>query len=579
MNVAALNADYCTTLVDEWVHQGLRHAVAAPGSRSAPLALALARDARVQLEVVLDERSAAFVALGIGRATRQPALVLCTSGTATTHFHAAVVEAHQAGVPMLVVTADRPPELHGIGSAQTIEQGELYGDALRLRCDPGPPDTVAADAWRDLAARSYAAAVGEHPGPVHVNLAFREPLVGPPGTSRGAPTPAQSVAAQTVVVDDRAISALVEAMRTARRGVIVAGWGCDVSATALARLSDASGWPVLADAISNARSAVGAVAHYEALVRVPALADELRPDMVLRFGAALTSKVVTEWLAPVRPHVMVDPRGLGIDPTRSATSRIVAEADLVADRLTQAASGAPGWRERWCELDVRAGAAIGAVLDTVDHATGPQVARDLVRSLPHGAQLAAASSMPVRDLEWFGGPLAGVTAHANRGVNGIDGTIATGTGVAIGSGAPTYVLIGDLAFLHDAGSLLRLGDRDVDLTIVVVDNDGGGIFSFLAQREHSDAGEFEQLFGTPQHVDLVALARAYGVDATRVADADEFRRTIASAVGNRGVRVVVAPVLDRDADVAHHRELWAAAASAVSDDGGAGFPPSAAART
>jgi 2-succinyl-5-enolpyruvyl-6-hydroxy-3-cyclohexene-1-carboxylate synthase len=190
-----------------------------------------------------------------------------------------------------------------------------------------------------------------------------------------------------------------------------------------------------------------------------------------------------------------------------------------------------------------------------------------------------ASSMPVRDLEWFGGALTGVTVHANRGVNGIDGTIATATGIAIATGAPTFVVVGDLAFLHDAGSLLRLAERGVDLTIVAVDNGGGGIFSFLAQREHSDSGEFEQLFGTPQHVDLVALGRAYGLDAVRVDGPDGFGRALAEAASNRGVRVIAVPVLDRDADVAHHRELWAEAARAVSDGGGAATPPSAAART
>ncbi|HEY1739002.1 MAG TPA: 2-succinyl-5-enolpyruvyl-6-hydroxy-3-cyclohexene-1-carboxylic-acid synthase, partial [Acidimicrobiia bacterium] len=338
MNVSALNADYCATLVDEWVHHGLRHAVVAPGSRSAPLALALARDSRVHVEVVLDERSAAFVALGIGQATNRPALVLCTSGTATTHFHAAVVEAHHAGVPLLVVTADRPPELHGIGAAQTIDQGGLYGDALRLRCDPGPPEAIAADAWRELAARSYAATIADRPGPVHVNLAFREPLVGVAGTPRGNATPLVATAASATDVDGGVIAELAELMRAARHGVIVAGWGCDVSAASLERLSDATGWPVLADAISNARRASGTVQHYEALVRVPALADELRPDMVLRFGAALTSKVVTEWLAPVRPHVMVDPRGLGIDPTRSATARLHCDPDHLIDALTSGAS-------------------------------------------------------------------------------------------------------------------------------------------------------------------------------------------------------------------------------------------------
>ncbi len=585
MNVAARNADYCATLVDEWAHLGLRHAFVAPGSRSAPLALALARDPRVTVTVMLDERGAAFTALGAGRATGRPALVLCTSGTAATHFHAAVVEAHHAGVPLLVVTADRPPELHGIGAPQTIEQAGLYGGALRMQADPGPPETGDPQAWRALAARAYAVARGERPGPVHVNLAFREPLVGAAGVPRGrAGARADD---KSPVLDGEALGALGAQVRATPRGVIVVGWGSDVSSDALDRLSTATGWPVLADALSNARAAAGAVRRYEALVRVPTLAERLRPDMVLRFGAALTSKIVTEWLAPVRPHVMVDPRALAIDPTRSASTRLVCDGEALAVALAGSLHGGggaePAWRRRWLELDRCAAAALDAQLAGVDKPTGPQVARTVAASMPPGSHLVVASSMPVRDLDWFAGALDGVRVHANRGVNGIDGTIATASGVAAASGAPTVALVGDLAFLHDAGSLVGLAARGVDLTIVAVDNDGGGIFSFLAQREHSPVAEFELLFGTPQGVDLVAIARAYGLDSCRVERADGFGDALAGAVAaGGGTRVIVVPVLDRDADVAHHRELWAAAARAVgglSDGGGAGAPPSVAAGT
>jgi 2-succinyl-5-enolpyruvyl-6-hydroxy-3-cyclohexene-1-carboxylate synthase len=219
----------------------------------------------------------------------------------------------------------------------------------------------------------------------------------------------------------------------------------------------------------------------------------------------------------------------------------------------------------WLELDRRVEVAVDAVLDAVGVPTGPRVARDVARSVPHGGQLVVASSMPVRDLEWFGGALAGVTVHSNRGVNGIDGTIATALGVALASGAPTVALVGDLALLHDVGSLLGLAARDVELTIVVADNDGGGIFSFLAQREHTSADEFERLFGTPQGVDIVEIVLAYGITAGRVDSPESLAAALADSVGGRGVRVIVVTVLDRDADVAHHRELWAAAARAVSD--------------
>ena len=582
MNVARLNADYCATLVDEWVHQGLRHAVVAPGSRSAPLALALARDGRVALDVVLDERSAAFLALGIGRATGRPALVLCTSGTAATHFHAAVLEARYGAVPLLVVTADRPPELHGIGAPQTIEQHALYGDELNWSCDPGPPEPGAHASWRETAARAYGECHAVRPGPVHLNLAFREPLVGARGAVQG--TPGAPLLAREREADTATVERITTLVEHHERGVIVAGWGAGVPAATLEALAVATGWPVLADAISNGRAAEHAVRRYEALVRVPELAAALRPDAVLRFGAALTSKVTTQWLADVAVHVVVDPHELGIDPTGSATDTVVADPEQFARALStslqssldgQRARGTTPWSTQWLESDRRADVAIDGVLDALTQASGPQVARDVAGALPSGAQLVVASSMPVRDLEWFAGPLAGVMVHANRGVNGIDGTIATATGIAIGTGAPTVAVMGDLAFLHDAGSLLGLADRNVDLTIVVVDNRGGGIFSFLAQHDDSPEAEFEQLFGTPQSVDALELARAYGLDGRRVGAVE-----LGQSLGRNGTRVLVVPVLDRDADVVHHRDVWAAVAAAVLSDGrGAAAPTSAAART
>ncbi len=573
MNVAARNASYCATLVDEWVHQGLTHAVVAPGSRSAPLALALERDHRVATQVVLDERGAAFMALGIGRATQRPALVLCTSGTAATHFHAAVVEANHSRVPLLVVTADRPPELHGIGAAQTIDQQHLYGSAVRWYGDPGPPEgdsvdrDVVAERWRSIAAQAYRETTGRTPGPVQLNLALREPLVGSDGAAIG--TPGSCARPDPERLDAATVTDLARRAGAIARGVIVAGWGADVSAGALDALSRATGWPVLADAISNSRHGPHAVYAYEALVRVPALATALRPETVLRFGAALTSKVVTQWLADVPQHIVVNTHHVRIDPTRSATEWFDCDGDWFATALADARSAvAPpdtAWSTRWHSLDEQARSAIDKELDAAISPTGPRVARDAaaVTAASPGTHLVVASSMPVRDLEWCAGSLEGVVVHANRGANGIDGLIATSVGVALASRAPTVVLLGDLAFLHDAGSLLGIVERGVGLTIVVADNDGGGIFSFLAQHEHSPRPEFERLFGTPHGVDLVAIACAYGVDANRVHAPSAVRDAVTRSIASGGVHVIVVPVLDRDADIEFHRSLWSAAEAAV----------------
>ncbi|MFN8039306.1 MAG: 2-succinyl-5-enolpyruvyl-6-hydroxy-3-cyclohexene-1-carboxylic-acid synthase [Acidimicrobiales bacterium] len=576
-------ATFCATLVDEWCRAGIAHAVVCPGSRSTPMALALAdaaAEGRLALHVHHDERAAAFVALGLGLATGLPAPVLVTSGTAAAELHPAVVEAHQAGVPMLVLTADRPPELHDVGAPQTIDQVHLYGSAVRHFADPGVPDPAASASWRPLAAQVLAEATGSPPGPVQLNLAFRDPLVGRPGAlpaARGAGGPWFQHVGDDGALDAATVDAMAGALR-GRKVVVIAGEGID-DPEAVHALAGVAGWPVLADPRSGARANRPAiVAHADALLRVPSFAAWAQPDAVLRFGALPASKVLGQWLARLGPDVWqvgVDAHGRLFDPDRSLASVVAAPPGALCRALlgeVGRAFEAEGWLDRWVRADAEAAAAIREVLAGHHESTEPATARDVLASLPAGSTLVASSSMPVRELEWYGVPRGDVRVVANRGANGIDGVVSTGVGMALaarGDRTATAVLIGDVAFLHDTNALLGLGARGVDLVVVVVDNDGGGIFEFLPPASLLARDRFEQLFGTPHAVDLVGLAGAHGIVARTLDRRDDVGPAVALAAEQGGVHVLVVPT-DRRANVAVHDELHAAVADALGRAGLAG---------
>ncbi len=564
-------ATFCATLVDEWVHQGLTDAFVAPGSRSTPLALAVAEDDRFDVHVFHDERSAGFAALGHGLATGRPAVLLCTSGTAAAHFHAAVIEASLSSVPLIVCTANRPPELWDVGAPQTIDQTKLYGDSPRWFFQPGVPDAGAANTWRPLARRSVAEAGGwsGRPGPVHLDLSFRDPLAGvagdlpdrdalvPPAADVHAPA-SVSVGAPADTNAVR-IAELIRSVDPAQGGVIVAGRGAGDPDHVL-RLGERLGWPVFADHRSGCRVAGRAVAHTDALLRNEEFAAAMAPGMVIRLGEVLASKITEQWLAGVDGPTVAATTGRWTDPAQ-VTSLVINHADLADQLLTLDLGDASEMAGRWLAADTAAARAIAQVLDRADGTTEPGVARASLASLVGlnklgpSPVLVVSSSMPVRDVEWYGQPAPGVRVIANRGANGIDGVMATAIGVAL-TGAPTICLIGDVAFLHDATSLTALARRRCDLTIVVIDNDGGGIFSFLPQRSLLDPSRFEQLFGTPHGTDLLALARSHGLDTVDLEAADP------AVLTPHGVRVVRFAT-DRAANTELHGQINAAVSEAV----------------
>ena len=562
-------ATYCATLVDEFVRGGVTEAVISPGSRSTPLALALAANDWLRVHVILDERSAGFFAVGLAQASGRPPVVLTTSGTAAAELHPAVVEAHQARLPMIVCTADRPPDLHHISAPQTVVQGQIYGPAVRWFFEPGVVEGVPETAWRSIGARAAAEALANvaGPGPVHLNLAFRDPLVEEPADlPRGRPDfQPWHRADRTPGTPSRELATALHG----RRGVIVAGKRC--GRTALHHLAVALQWPVLADPRSQARGGANSIAAFDELLRGESFAPARDVECVLRLGEPPASKVLSQWLAGLThaEQLVVDPYGRWPDPERRADRIVHADPTAFCSELMDAVHPAPeGWLAPWLEAEAAAQAAIDTVLAGHDEATEPAVARALTSPDPHGigddVTLFVSSSMPIRDVEWYGHPTSPHKVHANRGANGIDGIVSSALGVAAASGrAGAVALVGDLAFLYDAGGLLGASQRDLRCTFVVLDNDGGGIFSFLPQAAALPADRFEQLFGTPQSTDLAALAAVHGVTSTTVDRAADVVPAVRDAVGAGGVRLVIVRT-DRAANVAVHDELHAAVAAVLS---------------
>ena len=577
-----------TVFADELARCGLREAVIAPGSRSTPLAMALhalERDGRIRLHVRIDERSASFVALGLAKASRRPVAVLCTSGTAAANFHPAVIEADESGVPLLVLTADRPPELRGTGASQTIDQVKMYGSAVRwyAEAEVPQPRQGAVAYWRSLACQAWAQAAGDagtFPGPVHVNLPFRDPLV--PDGDKAWVEPLDGRpdgAAWTVVAHSARTAPTVELPWTAR-GLVVCGDG-DYDAQALVELAERAGWPVLAEPSSGARQGPNALTGYQYLLASKPFMAAYRPDVIVSGGRPGLSRPQSALLGlarsgePVRHVVVAQGPGRWADPQRAATD--VAAAVRLTGAARAAHAGPGGWLARWQRGDAVALAAVDAVLEAAvgdDEAplteqlpaeqllTEPLLARELLAALPERALLWAGNSLSVRDIDLLMPPRTDVRVLASRGASGIDGTASTAAGAALAhaaaaDGAPSFALIGDLALLHDAAGLaIGPGEPRPDLCLVVVNNDGGGIFEALEPAAFP--GPFERVFGTPHGASLELLAAAFGVPYTLVERPGE----LAKAIPGTGLRIIEART-DRAANASLRARMREAALTAV----------------
>jgi 2-succinyl-5-enolpyruvyl-6-hydroxy-3-cyclohexene-1-carboxylate synthase len=570
-------------LVDELTRSGVAHACACPGARSTPLVVSLRRHAGVRLWMHLDERSAAFFALGMAKASGRPVALLSTSGTAAVNFAPAVVEAWHARVPLVVLTADRPPELRDIGALQTIDQVRLYGSHVKWFVDMSLPETGADSVRyaRAVACRAVAVATADGaPGPVHLNVPLREPLLPPAAAiddvpSRAAPPPA----IETLPVVSRPagteLASLAHALRATRRGLIVCGPQDDRRlAAAVAALADVLRFPILADALSGARCGPHhsslIVDSYDVFLRDDTTATELRPELILRFGATPVSKPLLAYLERHRAcrHVLADP-GLPRrwpDPTLTVTDALAVDptalcADLLetlrsAERpaATPPVRALSEWLARWMEAQRRARAALTERLDAEPGLSEPAVFGELAALIPEGTTVFAGNSMPIRDLDTFfpGGPRA-VHFLANRGASGIDGTVSTALGACAAGRQPLVLVLGDLSFYHDMNGLLAARRHGLTAVIVLLNNDGGGIFSLLPHAD--DPEHFEELFGTPHGLEFRPAAELYGLRYRAAADRAQFRAAVTEALGAPEVTVVeVRTRRDRNAEL--HRRLW-----------------------
>ena len=553
MNPATACAE---VLVDELVRLGVREAVLCPGSRSASLAFALhAADAagRLRLHVRTDERSAAFLALGLAKTTGVPAPVVTTSGTAVANLHPAVLEASHAGVPMLLLTADRPPELRGTGANQTTRQVGLFGDAVRWSHDLGTPDERRGQVaiWRATAARAVAAAIGTHgaaPGPAHLNLPFREPLVPDGDVAFVEPLDGRADAAPWTAVQPRAVAA-ERIENDGRRTLVLVGdlpasgsdWG-----QAAAALAEGHGWPLVAEP-SSGGAWTSAVPHGSVLLGCGTWLDEHRPERVVVVGRVTLSRSTSRLLAHdgtdvdllAAPGPWPDPAGR-VRSVRPLESLLAGLPDSGSDR---------SWRQSWWEDGRRVAQAVRPLVDGA-WPSGLTVAQALRDTLQDDALLFVGSSNPVRDLDLVGGG-PGPRVVASRGLAGIDGCVSTAAGIALTSGVPTYALVGDLTFLHDVGGLV-VGPAEPrpDLTLVVVNDDGGGIFTTLEPGDPLHGTVFERVFGTSHGTDIGAWCAGAGVEHTLAETPDQLRQQLAAAP--KGLRV-----LEIRVDRASHRGLRA----------------------
>jgi 2-succinyl-5-enolpyruvyl-6-hydroxy-3-cyclohexene-1-carboxylate synthase len=573
------NTALASAFTEELARCGVRHAVISPGSRSTPLAVALWRQAGIEADVILDERSAGFYALGAAQASGKPVAVLCTSGSAAANLHPAVVEADLAAVPLLVLTADRPPELRGIGAGQTIDQLKLYGAAVRWFCDVG---THAADDdglihYRATACRAYATALGDpRPGPVHLNLAWREPLA--PLEVAGAVTaastlalegrgdePLTAVGAGVAAPAPELVKEMAAAIRSTDRGLIVCGRQTDSAcAPPVADLARRSGYPILAEPTSQMR--LGAhdrslvVSGYDSIARARVAA--LEPELVIRIGDMPTSKALRAWIAGLGDlrQIVIDADHGWHEPSRRAASLVRADPGLTAAALAAALDLSRGdeWPRGWIAADRAVGTSQAEELDRIQELSEPGLHAALGAAHADGDLVYTASSMPIRDQEEFvaAGP-ASVRFLCNRGANGIDGLLSSGIGAARASGRRTTIVLGDLGLVHDMGGLLALRHVEVPVRIVVIDNAGGGIFHFLPQAEALAEDEFEALLGTPSGVEPRQVASLFGIEHREIAALGELPEALAAGTG------LISIAVDRRRNVEVHAQLRDAAARAL----------------
>ncbi len=591
---------YVGAFVDELQRAGVRNVIICPGSRSTPLALVFADQPDMRVWMHVDERSAAYFGLGMAKRLRQPVALLCTSGTAAANFMPAIVEAKLTHVPLLVLTADRPHELRDNGAPQSIDQNRLYGTYAKEFVEVALPEaTDAALRYiRTLAARAAASVRANPAGPVHLNFPFREPLTPelvsgqslPPVARgdawQGRPDNAPYVEVQAASPGSPAgatIERSMEMVRRARRGLIIAGPHDDPAlAESVARLARRLGYPVLADPLSQLRCGSHdrdmILSSYDAFLRIDAFSESAQPELILRFGAMPASKPVLLYLKRYAscPLVVIDGYGGWEEPTQLASQLIhvnpvalcqgvLAALDRSIEREEPQPSVNQEWVAMWREAERVTRRTLERVIQDFDELFEGRVFTELAGLLPDGATLYTGNSMPVRDLDtFFGGSERHIRFMGNRGANGIDGLISSALGASAGAAESesTVLVVGDLSFFHDLNGLLAARLHRLNLTIVLINNDGGGIFSFLPQAAFPE--HFEQLFGTPTGLDFRFAVQMFGGRFQRVEDWKQFREAVNLGRATGGLHVIEVPT-ERASNVRMHRQLWEATGRALNE--------------
>jgi 2-succinyl-5-enolpyruvyl-6-hydroxy-3-cyclohexene-1-carboxylate synthase len=558
-------------LVDELVRCGMEHACTCPGSRNTPIVLTLARDPRLHAWSHVDERAAGFFAVGAAKASGKPVAVTCTSGTAAANLLPAVIEARQAGVPLIVLTADRPPELRDVGAGQTIDQLKLYGDAVKWFFELGVPETTPERMrWvRSLACRVYWTAAAGRPGPVHVNVPLREPLVLEEPLPDDEPGGGGRPHGHPWLVQERstpATSAAIPRRHEFRRTVFVAG---DLGSNPelgrkLAAFAARARVPLLADPLSGARSGPTAIAHFDLLLRDAKLAKQLTPDVVCRIGELPTSKPLRNWIAGLDQahHILFAPDERWSDPSARVTQRIVGSIEDLLERVEddEVVADDSDWLDRWSEADNAVAQAIAEPL-TGAGLSEPATVAALGQFLPPSTTLFVGASMPIRDVEEFFPALnEPPRVMANRGANGIDGTVSSAFGVAAASDGEVVLVLGDVTLAHDIGGMLAATRLGLKLTIVLLNNAGGGIFNFLAVASEGEV--FEEHIATPTGLDFAQAAALYGCRHEHVTSLDGFADALMRALAGSDSTIIEVRT-DRVANRRLHADVESAALAAL----------------
>lgn len=557
---------YIAAFVDELSQMDIKHAVISPGSRSTPVSMLLASHPSIKTHINIDERSAAFYALGLAKATQNPVALICTSGTAAANYYPAVVEANLSRVPLIVITADRPHELRDVGAPQTINQIHLYGDHVKWFSEMAVPAGAESDLAyvRNISRRAVIEAKKKPAGPVHLNMPIKEPLIPDMKedyyhAGRFSHTVASDFDTGCLQVSQATLDKLASELDRNQKGLIICGEIHDAAfAEKVIQLGKQLKYPILADPLSQLRTSsksADIIDCYDSLLKVEAVKGELKPDIIIRFGAMPVSKPLMLFLKACREaiHIVVDSGSGWREPAGVPASFIYSDEAWLCKQLTELVSAKESnkWYTDWTVLNRQVKRVLTSLRDE-ERLNEGKVFLELQDVTPVDCQIFVSNSMPIRDCDtFFHTHKSDRKIHCNRGANGIDGVVSSALGVSA-VGLPTLLVIGDLSFFHDLNGLLAAKMLNGNITIIVINNDGGGIFSFLpqaAEKEH-----FEELFGTPHGLDFSHAVNMYGGEFTRVRDWEHFRQAVSGSFEKEGINVIEVQT-NREENVQLHRKL------------------------